>query len=369
MENTSMVGRPGGEQGPSARIRVERSGAAAIRAAMIEANAARRGGMLSTSGSGGGPTSHVDDHLDGLCGVIDPLERPSLDDLVGRFGVLPFERAVTSLDTEPHRYSWYGFEVERGTRTVTFTLSHGEPADYWMYLVDPSGTEVHPSDGRVVAWDAGAGPYECVEIERPDSGLWLVIGVRLDRGPRVTSRAVASLVHPEVSVQGRAMCTAPGRAVEFHADARFGAPLTGLSVVARLTRCDGPWHTVGLTDDAHAGVFRGCAELPPGAYTGYIEIRAPERPPFADGRPRRALHDPHAEFDTARAETTGFVRHVPISVVVESVGATEGRRIDGGAPPTITSGPITPETRLERPAHTDGHRFRARFRSRALAPS
>jgi len=371
MGNRSLAGRSDSERLSSADSRSERVGAAAIRTAMIEENAARRGGMLSTAGSGGGPTSHVRDGLDGLLGApgIDPLERPSLDELVGRFGVLPFECAVTSLNTEPHRYNWYGFEVEKGARTATFTLSHGEPADYWMYLVDPSGTEVHPSDGRIVAWNAGSVPYECAKLERPAPGQWLVIGIRLDRGPAVTSRAVVSIEHPEVSVHGRAVCSESGRAVEFHAGATFGEMLTDLSVTAELTRCDGPSHTVRLTDDAHTGRYRACAELPAGAYTGYIEIRAPERPPFADGRHRRAVEEPHAGLDTARAETTGFVRHAPISVVVDSVGSAGGRRFDSGGRPTDASGPTASATRPRRRSRHDAHTFGDRFRSRLLTPS
>lgn len=372
MGNRSPAGQSGNEPVSGPAIRYERSGAAAIRTAMIEANAARRGGMLSTAGTGGGPTSHVADGLDVLRGApgVDPLERPSLDELVHRFGVLPFECAVTSLNTDPHRYCWYGFEVEKGVRTVTFTLSHGEPADYWMYLVDPSGTEVPPSDGRVVAWKGGAVPYECAEIDRPEPGQWLVIGVRLDRGPGVTSRAVASIDHPEVSVHGQAVCAVSARAVEFHAGATFGETLTGLTVTARVTSCAGPWHTVRLTDDVHTGVYRGCTELPAGAYTGYIEVRAPERPPFAGGRHRRAIDDPNAEFDAARAETNGFVRHVPISVVVDSVDPVrpaDGRGFDADGPHNAMA-PTPPAIRCWEPTRLDPRRFRDRFRSSVPAP-
>jgi hypothetical protein len=295
------------------------SDAAAIQAATFEIDAVIRGGMVSTTGSGGGDTRQVDDRLDELARKaddIEPHDRPSLDDLIAEFDLLPFENAVTSRNTSPHRYTWFGLEVEKGARNTTFTLSHGEPADYWMYLVDPSGSEVHPSSGGVVAWNAASKSYESATIERPAAGLWLVIGVRLDRGAAVASKAIAAIDHREVTVFGEAVGHGAGRPVELRAGARFVEPLTGLSVTARIRRPGGPWHDLRLHDETCDGIYHAWADLPDGAYSGYIEIRAPERPLVANMQHTQTHADSHDEIGAARAETAGFLRHVPISVVL-----------------------------------------------------
>lgn len=303
------------------------SDAAAIQAAMIEIDAVIRGGMVSTTGSGDGDTRNVDDRLDELAHNVDDIEphdRPSLDDLIDEFGMLPFENAVTSRNTSPHRYTWFGLEVEKGAQNTTFTLSHGEPATYWMYLVDPSGHEVHPSSGNVVAWSAGSKTYEFATIERPAAGLWLVIGVRLDRGATVPSKAIAAIDRREVTAFGEALRHGTGCPVEFRAGAHFVDPLTGLSVTARIRRPGGPRHDLRLHDDMHDGVYRAWAALPDGAYSGYIEIRAPERPLVANMQHTQLHADSHDEIGAARAETAGFLRHVPISVVVGEVNDPSG---------------------------------------------
>ncbi|MDW3216705.1 MAG: vWA domain-containing protein [Ilumatobacteraceae bacterium] len=319
------------DTGGTAQTAGEGSDAAAIQAAMIEINAVIRGGMLSTTGSGGGDTKEVDDRLDELARKADdiaPPDRPSLDELIAEFGLLPFEKAVSARGSAPHRYTWFGLEVEKGAQNTTFTLSHGEPATYWMYLIDPSGNEVHPSAGEVVAWNAGPEPYEFAKIERPAAGQWLVIGVRLDRGAAVPSKAIAAIDHREVTVFGEALRHGAGCPVEFRAGARFVEPLTGLTVGARIRRPGGPWHDLRLHDDMLDGVYRGWADLPDGAYSGYIEIRAPERPLIANMQHTLLHADSHDEIGAARADTAGFVRHVPISVVLGPVKDPSGRLPD-----------------------------------------
>jgi hypothetical protein len=184
-----------------------------------------------------------------------------------------------------------------------------------MYLVDPSGSEVHPSSGGVVAWNAAPKSYESATIERPAAGLWLAIGVRLDRGAAVASKAIAAIDHREVTVFGEAVGHGAGRPVELRAGARFVEPLTGLSVTARIRRPGGPWHDLRLHDETCDGIYHAWADLPDGAYSGYIEIRAPERPLVANMQHTQTHADSHDEIGAARAETAGFLRHVPISVV------------------------------------------------------
>jgi hypothetical protein len=305
------------------------------RTAILEAAAVASGGMVSTTGSGGGHTLDVEDRLDELARRahdIEPHERPSLDGLIDEFGMLPFEKAVTSHDSNPHRYSWFGLEVEKGARSVTFMLSYDEAADYWMYLVDPSGNDVHPTSGSVAGWDAAA-THELATVEHPAAGLWLVIGVRLDRGTTVPSKAIAAIDHREITVFGEALRRGAGCRVEIRAGACFVEPLTGLSVTARIGRTGAPRRELRLHDDGHEGVYRADVDLPAGAYSGYIEIRAFERPPVADVHHHRLDLDPHGEIEAPRAETAGFVRHVPISVVVESAKDPSGRAPRDERPP------------------------------------
>ena len=305
-----------------------RADAAAIQTALIETDAVTRGGMVSAFGTGGGNTTEVDDRLDDLvrrAGDIGPADRPSLDELVDRFGLLPFEQAITSHNTSPHRYTWYGLEIEKGAQHASFTLSHGEPATSWMYLFDPSGNEVRPTSADVVAWSTGSGTYEVAAVARPAAGQWLVIAVRLDRGATLPSKAIAAIDHRQVTVFGEALRHGAGCPVEFRAGACFVEPLTDLTVAARVRRPGGPWHDVRLADDARDGHYRGWADLPDGGeYSGYIEIRAPERPRVANVRrgPEPAPLDD--ESCATRAETSGFLRHVPVSVVLPSARVPSG---------------------------------------------
>lgn len=294
------------------------SDAAAIQAAMIEINAVVRGGMVSSSGSGGGDTREADDELDRLAkeaADLEPTDRPPLDDLADEFGLMPLDKALQSGPATPHRYTWFGLEVERGARAVTFTLSYAEGARYWMYLIDPDGNEIHPSDGSVAAWNAGPEPYEFAKIEKPTPGQWMVVGVRFDRGAIATSRAIAAIDHPEVTAHGRALVHGHDCPVELRAGARYVEPLTGLSVAARVRRVGGPWRSITLHDDLGDGDYRGWADLPSGHYSGHITIRSPESPLVANIAHVLLHADSLDEIGAATIDAGAFVRHIPISFV------------------------------------------------------
>lgn len=304
------------------------SDATAIQTAMIEINAVIRGGMVSATGSGGGDTREVDDQADEFARGADdvpPSERPPLAELTDKLGSVPFEKAFASTGKVPHRFTWYGLEVEKGAQHATFTLSHGEPATFWMYLIDPNGNELHPSSSDVVAWNAGPEPYEFAKIEQPDPGQWLVVGVRLDRGAAVPSKAIAAIDHREIVAHGEARRHGEGCPVELRAGARYVEPLTGLSVTARLRRPGGPWHSIVLHDDMNDGDYRTWAQLPDGMYAGHIEIRSREQPLIANPTHAIMHAESHEQIGDARADIGGFVRHIPISCVLGSVKDPTGK--------------------------------------------
>lgn len=293
------------------------SDAAAIQAAMIEINAVVRGGMVSSDGSGGDISAEAGDNLDGLAreqADIAPEDRPTLTELVERFGLVPLEDVMKG-SKEPHRYSWSGLEIEQGARSATFTLSHHQSAAYWMYLIDPGGNEVHPSAGEVLAWNAGPEPYEFAKIERPEPGQWWVVGVRLDRGLPLATKAIAAIDHPEVVAHGEAIRRGADCPVEFRAGARCGEPLTGLTVAARVRRVGGPWESIDLHDEMGDGRYRAWADLPDGVYEGRIELRAPKAPLVANYRHALLHADSQQEIGRAFAGCGSFVRHIPISFV------------------------------------------------------
>jgi len=293
------------------------SDADAIQAAMIEINAVVRGGMVSAAGSGGDMSQEAGDDLDRLArgqADIPPDERPTLEQLAAEFGLVPFADALKGTK-EPHRYTWSGLEIEEGARATTFTLSHDQSAAYWMYLIDPNGDEVHPSSGNVLAWNAGPEPYEFAKIERPEPGQWIVIGVRMDRGPVVSTRAIAAIDHPEVVAHGEAIRHGAECPVELRASARCVEPLTGLAVAARVRRVGAQWQTIELHDHLGDGDYRAWADLPVGAYAGHIEIRCPEQPRVANFEHALLHADSQDEIGDAFARCGSFVRQIPISFV------------------------------------------------------
>jgi hypothetical protein len=303
------------------------SDANAIQDALIEINAAIRGGMISTTGSGGSDTRDARDRLGGLArvaGRLRPEKRPTLEEITAKYGVLPWEKIVRGPTKAPHRFTWFGIEVEEGARAATFTLSHDRDARYWLYLIDPTGREIHPSDGDVVAWVSSRAPYEFAKIRAPKPGQWTVLGLRLDRGAPAHAKAIAAIDHPAVSVYANAVRRGAGCPVRITAGARHVEPLTGLSVHAVVRPETGSAVRLPLHDDAALGVYTTWADLPDGVYTGRVEIRSPRNPPVANLR-HAILHAEHpSEVGEPRVRCAPFVRHVPISFSVGPVKAPPG---------------------------------------------
>ena len=292
--------------------------AQAIQAAMIEFNAIVHGGMVSGDGSDSGDTRKAEgsDDLADKADKIPVEERPTLAQLADDFGFVPLEAAMKERQLRGrHRYTWCALEVEEGAHATTFSFSYAAEATYWMYLIDPNGNEVNANDPSVIAWNGGPEPYEFAKISKPTPGRWLVVGVRLDRGGPVSNRAVAAIDHPEVVAFGEARRLGSSGPVEIRAGARYIEPLTGLSVTARLRRPDGPWQTVTLHDELDNGDYRAVAPLPPGFYSGHIEIRSPQLPLVA-GIAHAVLHaERPEEIGDSRVRADSFVRHIPIGVV------------------------------------------------------
>ncbi|MCP3972872.1 MAG: VWA domain-containing protein [bacterium] len=292
------------------------SDATAIQDKMIEINAVVRGGMLSTTGSGGGDTREVEDKIDKrFAEDLPPEKRPTLDELAEGYGVVHWQKILAG-EQLPHRYTWFGLQIEDGAHAATFTLSHDNGARYWMYLIDPTGQEVHPTASEVLAWTSSPEPYEFAKINKPVAGQWIVLALRIDRGPAVHSRTIAAISHPEINVFAKANWTGPDCPVGISAGARHIELLTGLRATAHLRNSGGSPIDLPLHDSRGDGDYRAWAALPPGRYEGYVEIRSPGNTPVA-GLDHAILHAERPEdVDTSPVRHGAFVRHVPISFTV-----------------------------------------------------
>ena len=181
------------------------SNATAIQDKMIEINAIVRGGMVSTTGSGGPDTKKADDKLDELARKaknIPPPKRPKLEELYDRFGVVPWEKVIQG-EKVPHRWTWFAIEIEEGAQTTTFTLSHVKKVPYWMYLIDPSGQE-SPGFGAGCRLEGIRCPLRVRQRSRAQARTMDVLGLRLDRGDRFTPRrSPQSTTRPSMSMRTR----------------------------------------------------------------------------------------------------------------------------------------------------------------------
>ena len=168
----------------------------------------------------------------------------------------------------------------------------------------------------MIAWNAGPEPYEFAKIAKPMSGQWLVVGLRLDRGPSTTTNGVAAIHHPEVVVHGGVRHANGNCPVEFHAGARYVEPLSGITATAWFHRVGGPWQSVALHDHLDDGDYCGFASLPSGVYRGHIELRSPDGPLVADPM-HLLLHAESAEeIGETRVDAPAFVRNVPLAFAV-----------------------------------------------------
>lgn len=300
----------------------------AIEQAMIELNGEIRGGVISTSGSGGSDTSRVDDRLDDLGDEADkvpPQKRPTLDELADEFKMVHWQKAMDPGTKAPHRFTWFTIDVEEGVDATTFTLLHDEKATYWMYLIDPNGREVHPSDGDVIAWVAPEQNFEFAKMERPEPGQWTVLGLRFDRGPAVFTRAIAALDHRDVIVWANAIQDGGRCPVKITAGARFREPLTGLTATARVRSLEtGLIHRIALRDHAGDGEYCAWVELPAGRYSGHVHISSPRNPTVADfGHAVLHAENPK-EIGDPTIKAGPFVRDAAISFTVGGVKVPKG---------------------------------------------
>ena len=312
------------DTGGSALVAGNGDDATAIQDAMIEINGLLRGGIVAGDGADAGDTRDPLGDLDRLLEEHPdrrPEDRPKLEELTDRFDVAPWEPVRLGKVKGQHRYVWCGLDVEEGAHSATFTLSHDASATFWLYLIDPGGREIHPSDGDVRAWHSSDAPFEFAQIERPEPGQWTVIGLRLDRGPAVHTRAIAAIEHPEINVFARAASRRDLCPVLITAGARHRELLTGLQVTAVVRDPGGATWRFPLADRAGDGDYRTWASLPAGAYRGHVVISSPRNPPAA-GLSHAVLHlEPGETLDGSFVKSPSFTRMVPIAFDVGAKGA------------------------------------------------
>ena len=301
-----------------------------IETKMVEINAEVRGGIITTQ-----PVLFPDSRPSGIDNVIGkperpvpPRRRPSLERLLTALNIPNIERLYARRGRSPlNRAVAIPIDVEPGADRASFTVTHPEAVDVWLYLLDPSGTVVDTSPGASATQVASSAPHEFIVVERPDPGRWTLVAVRVRSGPSFTAHFVAGGENRNLQVFADAPAVnAKGAPVPISSTARWGHELTNLHVGAVVTAPSGARQAL-LLDDAlpdgggsgqYVGIYKSTET---GRHEALVTVK---------GSPAAGLADPyrqlvHAEVDSidTALDVPRFVRQ---TVVVFEVG--ESREIE-----------------------------------------
>jgi hypothetical protein len=300
-----------------------------IEAAMIEINAEVRGGIITTS-----PILFPDSRSSGIDKLLAPVvgdkgkqvpaeKRPKLGEILKAGRIATIDRVRVRRGRTPHpRMVAIPVDVEDGTGRASFATAHPDSTDIWLYLVDPVGNVVDPSDPRVHQVVSSA-PHEFIVVDGPMPGRWYLVAIRVTPGPATTARFVAGGENPSLQVVGSATASVPsGSPVALHASARWLHQLTGLRVTAVVRDPLGGTRTVVLTDDGvpHNGTGQFEAVVMPtvdGRYEGIITVEHLGGATIADAA-TLMLHSEQADLST-EVKAPRFVRQIPFSFEVGKV--------------------------------------------------
>jgi len=292
-----------------------------VEAAMVEINAEVRGGIITTEPVRF-PDSKKKNALDRLIAKRPPADkpsrkaawrkRPSLDNILDSLNGGKIEELRRNARRLGARLQLVPVRVEQGAERVSFSLVYPEPAQLWLYLLDPSGRQyTGPRMQQVVS----AAPHEFAIVTRPRPGLWHMVAVRTRPGPAFTFRAVAGVENRRINVYGGA--TSPhvlNGDVGVWAVARSVHELSGLRVTADLIDPNGSRHNIRLQDGdplepesgSYAGVF---TPFTTGRHHGRIRVENAGRATVAS--PLRLAEHATDGVSTLEVEVPRFVRVIP----------------------------------------------------------
>jgi von Willebrand factor type A domain len=289
-----------------------------IETALVEINAEVRGGIIASI-----PTPLPDAKKADVDASLRK-KRPKFKKLAEALGI------EIGADGEVHvqrddRAVAVRMYVESKAERASFALLHPETDEAWLYLVDPAGNPVDVGDPSLTHVRSQA-PHEFSIVASPAPGWWTLLIVRPRPGPSIMVRAVGGVEHKGLEV----FATAPaagedGAHVAVVAGARYGLPLTGVRVRARLISPSGTSVAFNLDDTDElgqgSGIYRGgftANEV--GLYRGYVTIQSNGTSHNAMAV-TRALHlEDDGPLDV-RSDAPVFRRIIPVQVLVRKRGS------------------------------------------------
>ena len=298
-----------------------------IENAMVEINAEVRGGIITTQ-----PVLFPDSRpsrLDRLLaprleegeGSMMPSRRPSMNEVLDAAGVKSLESLLAGSKDRSNRISAIPVVVEPGADRASFATVHPDAVDVWLYLVDPDGHVVDPTAVGVHHVESSA-PHEFIVIDRPRTGRWLLVLLRVRAGEPFRAGVVAGGENRNLQVFASAPpLIAPGSAVAIEASARWGHELTNLTVFAEVATPSGGRHTIKFGDSEQGrpstGRYRAVytpAEL--GRHRALVTVVGSPRAAIADPL-GRLLHSEAGEIEV-KAAAPHFRRQVVVYFEIEN---------------------------------------------------
>ena len=305
-----------------------------VETALVEINAEVRGGIIDSL-----PVTLPDAAPSDLDKQLRPLlsgkrARPSLQKLAAMLGVeIGSDGKVVGRDTG--RVVSVRILVEERADRCSFTLLHPEGNPAWLYLLDPAGQPVDiGATGHTHV--SSAAPHEFSILGEPAPGWWTLLVVRPQSGPSFQCHVVAGIENKRLRTFAIMQAGAEdGEHVELTAGARYGLPLTGLRVRARLVSPSGSVVSFALTDiddlGDGTGTFRGsflANEV--GRYDGVVRIEPTTRARTA-GALTRLLHLDGGDTLETTSDAPRFRRTIPVQVLVRKRGSgIDGDRREEG---------------------------------------
>jgi von Willebrand factor type A domain-containing protein len=286
---------------------------------MVEINAEVRGGIITTE-----PVIFPDSRSGAIDKVIgksekpvDPRRRPPLDRLLEALRISDVQRLYPVGGRSPsNRAVAIPVDVEDGADRASFTVTHPDTVDVWLYLLDPSGAVVDTSPGASATQVASSAPHEFIVVEHPDPGRWTLVAVRMRAGAAFTAHVVAGGENRNLQAFADAPAVNPtGGPVPITATARWGHELTGLKARAIVTAPSGARRAVALHDEladgGGSGQYTGLhTPTENGRHEAIVTVRGSSAASMADPY-RQLAHVDGDSVDTA-VKVPRFVRQVVV---------------------------------------------------------
>ena len=292
--------------------------------ALVEINAEVRGGIIDSLPVTlpDAEPSDVDKRLRPLLSGKRP--RPVFEKLAALLGIeVGSDGKIAGRRTD--RVVTVRIPVEARADRCSFTLLHPEGMPAWLYLLDPDGRPVHIGDpGHQHV--RSAAPHEFSIVTEPAPGWWTLVIVRPTPGPSFQCRLVAGVENKRLRTFTHVQAAAEhGDQVAVTAGARYGLPLTGLRVRARLVSPTGRIVSFALSDaddlDDGTGTYRGSfTATEAGRYHGVARIDATSHT-RSGAALTRLLHLEDGDTLDTTLDVPRFRRTIPVQVLVRKRGS------------------------------------------------